>query len=142
MAIQLEANVALLNDKVQFIGTSGDNPAVRFDYTPPIGDGQGYTSLQLLLMSLASCSGTSVVVLLRKMRKTVSGFAVNAKGVRRDQHPTSFREISLEFVLTSADAVEEDLRKAIRMSEESFCPVWAMLKNNVEITTTCKISAS
>jgi putative redox protein len=142
MAIQLEANVTLTNDKVQFTGVSGSNPAVKFDYTPPIGDGQGYTSLELLLMSLATCSGTSVVVLLRKMRKTVAGFSVNAKGIRRDQNPTSFREISLEFILTSPDAEDHDIEKAIRMSEESFCPVWAMVKGNVEITTAFRIIAS
>jgi putative redox protein len=90
-------------------------------------------------MSLASCSGTAMVVLIRRMHKTVSGFKVNAKGIRRDQHPLSFREISLEFILTSPDAAEEDIQKAIKISEESFCPVWAMLKNNVEISTSYKI---
>jgi putative redox protein len=31
------------------------------------------------------------------------------------------------------------MQRAIRLSEETFCPVWAMLKNNVEIITEHRI---
>ncbi|MHB9031016.1 MAG: OsmC family protein, partial [Candidatus Latescibacterota bacterium] len=120
-------------------GVSGANPAVTIDYTPPLGEGRGYTSLELLLMSLASCSGTSVVALLGRMRKTVSGFTVQAVGARREQHPTSLEKIHLKFVVTSGEVEDADIQKAIRLSEETYCPVWAMLKNNVEITTEHRI---
>lgn len=29
--------------------------------------------------------------------------------------------------------VDSDVRKAIDLSRETYCPVWAMLKNNIEI---------
>ncbi len=140
MAEQLEVTVHLTNQKVQFTGASRSNPAVTFDYDPPLGDGQGYTGLEMLLMSLAACSGTTIVSLLRKMGKSISGFKVNAKGIRRDQHPTSLQKIFLEFVLNSEDTGESDIQKAIQLSEETYCPVWAMLKNNVEIICESVIS--
>jgi putative redox protein len=68
------------------------------------------------------------------MRKSVTGFEVHAKGIRREQHPTSFEKISLEFTLHSPDTKDADMQKAIQLTEESYCPVWAMLKNNVEVT--------
>lgn len=145
MAEQLEeVTVQLTNQKVQFTGVSKSNPGrpVTFDYKAPIGDGQGYNGLELLLMSLSGCSGTSVVYLLRKMGKDVSGFTVNAKGVRRTQLPIKFERIFLEFIVHSKDAAEADVHKAIRLSEESVCPVWQMVKNNVEVETDCKIIAS
>lgn len=132
---QVEVAVTLTNDKVQFSGVARSNPAVTFDYKPPLGDGQGYTGLEMLLMSLAACSGTSVVYLLRKMGKHVSGLQVNAQGTRRSQHPTSFETMLLEFVLHSDDVQDPDMREVIRLSEQSVCPVWAMLKNSAEITT-------
>lgn len=135
----LEFNVSLMNEKVKFQGALRDNPPITTDYYPPLGDGEGYTSLELLLMSLATCSGTSVVMMLRKMHKTVSGFIVHAKGIRREQHPTGFKEILLQFIVTSADVTEDDLQKAIQLSEETYCPVWAMLKGNVEIACETKI---
>jgi putative redox protein len=138
----VELSVALSNDKVQFRGTARSNPPVTLDYKPPLGDGQGYTGLELLLMSLAGCSGTAVLVLLRKAGKHVSGLSVNAKGVRRDTHPMSFQSILLEFVVKSPGAQETDVRSAIRAAEQSFCPVWAMLKNNVEVRSECRLLAS
>lgn len=142
MAKELEVTVNLTNQKVQFTGVSRSNPAVIFDYDPPLGDGKGYTGLEMLLMSLAACSGTSVVALLRNMGKKVSGFKVMARGIRRDEHPTSFEKIFLFFVLNSEDTEDADIQKAIRMSEETVCPVWAMVKGNAEIITEHRIIAS
>ena len=137
----MEVSVNLTNEKVQFSGNARSNPFITIDYRPPLGDGQGYTPLELLLISLASCSGTTIIALLRKSKKKIFGFIVKAKGVRRAKHPTSFDKIYLSFVLYSQDTGSADMEQAIKFTEESFCPVWAMLKNNVEIVTDYKIIA-
>ncbi|HEY6011098.1 MAG TPA: OsmC family protein [Nitrospirota bacterium] len=139
-----EVTVHLTNQKVQFIGVSKANPdrPIAFDYKPPLGDGQGYNGLELLLMSLGGCSATAIAYLLRKMGKDVSGLNVNAKGVRRTQPPIKFEKIFLEFIVTSRDAGDGDLQKAIQLAEESVCPVWQMVKNNVEVVAQHKIVAS
>jgi len=136
-----EVAVKLINQKVQFTGVSNANPEqpITFDYKPPIGDGMGYNGLELLLMSFTGCSATAIVYLLRKMRKTVSGLEVKAKGVRREQPPIKFEKIFIEFILKSKDANDADFQKAIQLAEESVCPVWQMIKNNVEIATEYKI---
>ena len=138
----LSFSVDLINDKVKFSGCLRDNAPITVDYIPPIGDGQGYTSLELFLMSLATCSGTSVLLLLRKMRKTVTGCRVTAEGVRREQHPTSFERITLRFSVASPDATDSDVQKALQLAEDSICPVWAMIKHNVEVVTEYKIVAA
>ncbi|MFZ5353696.1 MAG: OsmC family protein [Bacillota bacterium] len=135
----LDATVNLINDKVKFQGTAKENPSITIDYVPPLGDGEGYTSLELLLLSLASCSGTAVLSILRKMKKNISGFRVKAQGARREEHPTILTNIKLEFSIESNDADEESVQKAIAMSEASYCPVWAMLKNSTEITAEYRI---
>jgi putative redox protein len=136
-----EVTVHLSNQKVRFIGMSKSNPdrPIEFDYKPPIGDGQGYNGLELLLMSLGGCGATSIVYLLRKMGKTVSGLEVNAKGIRREQPPIKFEKIFIEFILSSKDAKDADVRKAIQLAEQSVWPVWQMIKNNVEVVTEYKI---
>lgn len=140
MSEQLAVTASLMNQKVKFKGVSRSNPEIILDYTPPIGDGEGYTSLELVLISLASCSGTAIAQLLRKMRKDVSGLTINVKGNRREQHPTYFERIFLEFNLVSRDAEASDLEKAIKLSEESICPVWNMIKGNVEISYEYKVT--
>jgi putative redox protein len=139
---QLEVAIVLINDKVQFRGVAGTHPAITLDYTPPLGDGQGCTPLELLLMSLATCAGATVVTLLRRMRKSITGLKVQAHGARRDSHPICFKGIMLEFTLISADTTTVDMDKALKMAEETYCPVWAMLKGNVEVKTEYRINAS
>lgn len=137
-----EVTATLINDKVLFHGVSKANPdrPVTFDYAPPLGDGQGYNGLELLLMSLAGCSGTAVVYLLKKMQKNISGLKVNAKGLRSSRPPIKFDKIFLEFLISSSDIKDADMDKAIRLAEESICPVWQMIKNNVDISTEYKIN--
>ncbi len=133
MVQPLSVAVELLNEKVQFSGRAGDNHPVKVDYYPPLGDGQGYTSLELLLISLATCVGTGVLTLLRKMRKDIQTFGIKASGVRRETHPTSFETITLEIDLRSRDVTGDDLDKVLKLAEESICPVWAMIKGNVQV---------
>lgn len=139
MAEVLEVTVQSTDQKLGFTGKAKSNPPVVMDYTPPLGNGKGYMPLELLLMSLANCSGGTLSYLLRKAGKDVSAVQVHARGVRREQSPTSFRSIALEFTLHSKDAGEEDVRRALRLAEESICAVWAMLKGNVEIAAEYKI---
>jgi len=57
---ELNSSIRLVNDKLHFIASIGANEPVSIDYTPPLGDDLSYTSLELLLLSLSSCVGSSV----------------------------------------------------------------------------------
>jgi putative redox protein len=130
---ELNAKITLINDKLNFKAFAGENESISIDYVPPLGDNLGYTSLELLLLSLSSCIGSSVLIFLRKMRKTITGFEIHSRGIRREEHPTCFKTIILTIDLKSDDTAEEDLKKVIKLSEDTYCPVWAMIKGNVEV---------
>ncbi len=142
MLAPLEVTVNSTNQKLGYTGALRSLQPIAIDYIPPLGDGQGYTPLEMLLMSLGACSGGTIGLLLRKMGKTVTAIKVNAKGTRREQHPTSFQKISLEFTVDSNDVKDADMEKAIKLAEESVCPVWAMVKGNAEIATGYKINGA
>ncbi len=142
MEAPVSVAIELVDEKVRLRGSARGLPPLTADYFPPLGDGQGYTGLELLLLSLGACSATAIVPLLRRMRKSVTGLTVNASGVRRTEHPTSFARIDIEFILASPDAELADLQKAVALAEGSICPVWAMLKGGVEIVPALKIVAS
>ncbi|HSQ78049.1 MAG TPA: OsmC family protein [Nitrospirota bacterium] len=139
MAGQLEVTVNSTNQKLGYTGALRTLTPIAIDYIPPLGDGQGYLPLEMLLMSLGACSGGTIGLLLRKSGKTVSAIKVTVKGTRREQHPTSFQKILLEFFVSSDDVKDADMQKAIKLAEESVCPVWAMVKGNAEIITEYKI---
>jgi putative redox protein len=130
---EVSTGLKLVNDRVRFIGTVENNQPISIDYIPPVGDNMGYTSLELLLLSLSSCVGTSVLTFLRRMHKTISGFEVKASGIRKEEHPTGFRSILLDIILRSPDVTDDDMSKVIRMAEETYCPVWSMLKGNTTV---------
>jgi putative redox protein len=130
---ELNASITLVNDKLHFKSQVGENESISIDYTPPLGDNLGYTSLELFLLSLSSCIGSSVLTFLRKMRKTITGFEIHSRGIRREEHPTCFKSVHLTIDLKSEDTTEEDLIKVIKLSEDTYCPVWAMIKGNVEV---------
>ena len=73
---------------------------VTMDY--PLDAGQtvaGLTPLKLLLASLAGCIGNTVPMLLAKRGQPVRALQVKATGHRRDEHPSVFTSIDVEFVL-------------------------------------------
>lgn len=136
---ELEASVTLVNNKLNFIGKVDGNNPVSIDYTPPLGDNLGYTSLELLLLSLASCIGSAVLTFLRKMNKTIVKCEIHAKGFRKEEHPTGFKSISVEIDITSPDITAVDLAKVVSLAEDKYCPVWSMIKGNTQVTITWKI---
>jgi putative redox protein len=129
----LTVQINLTNNKLRFESTLRDNDTIVSDYIPPLGDGHGYMPLELFLVSLATCSGGTIVSLLRKKRKTVTAFTMRVEGFRREEHPTIFEKIVLHCELVSQDATDEDMRRCIELTEEKYCPVWAMIKGNVEV---------
>lgn len=129
----LNTSINLINDKLNFKGSVDGNDSISIDYTPPLGDNLGYTSLELLLLSLSSCLGSAVLTFLRKMKKTITGFEIQSNGIRNSEHPTCFNKITLIINIKSSDTSEDDLKKVVKLSEDTYCPVWAMLKGNVEI---------
>ncbi len=128
-----EIKAALVDDKLRFSSSTRDNASVFTDSVPPYGSGQGYSPTELLLISLMTCSGSTIVSLLRKKRKTVVSFTVSAQGHKREEHPAIFERVEMHFELVSPDATEEDMRRCIELTEEKYCPVWAMIKGNVEV---------
>lgn len=132
---ELNSAVRLVNNKLRFMGSVEGNEPVSIDYIAPLGDDLGYTSLELLLLSLSSCLGSAMLTFLRRMNRTISGLEIQAKGIRKEEHPTGFRSVHLEIILESPDATEEDVKKVIGLAEDKYCPVWSMVRGNMTVET-------
>jgi uncharacterized OsmC-like protein len=84
---------AVHQGEMRIIATAGIH-SVAMDY--PLGPEEpaAMRPLEMLLASLAGCSGNTLALLLRRAGQPMRGLEVNAQGVRRDEHPTVFSEIS------------------------------------------------
>ncbi|HCV15823.1 MAG TPA: osmotically inducible protein OsmC [Rikenellaceae bacterium] len=136
---ELFASIKLINDRLNFEGLAEGNRPISIDYTPPLGDNLGYTSLELLLLSLSSCLSTALLTFLRKMGKTITDFKIDSHGIRKEMHPTGFSKINLHIITVSPDVSDLDMKKIIQLSEETYCPVLAMVKGNVDIEITFEV---
>jgi len=114
---------------------------VAIDFTPEGEAIDGYSPLELLLASLAGCSGQVVVGLLKRMGQDIKDLTVRARGEKREIHPTVLTSVELEFEFRGGRVDGASVEKAFALSEERFCPVWVMLKTSVPITTKFRILA-
>ncbi len=129
---ELQASIELINKKLHFNGLVENNDPISIDYTPPLGDNLGYTSLELLLLSLSSCVGSVMLIFLKRMEKNIAAFKINATGIRKEEHPSGFSKIILKIDLDSKNTAAKDIQKIIGMID-SVCPVKSMIKDDVEV---------
>ncbi len=99
------------------------------------GYSQGFTPMRLLLSSLAGCSSMDVVSLLKKMRVSEYELEIAVEGFTAEEHPMVYQEISLSFNFTGDDIPTDKVKKAVAMTTEKYCPVYAMLDKSVDIKT-------
>jgi uncharacterized OsmC-like protein len=135
----LTTSITLLNEKLHFKGTVEGNDPVSIDYTPPFGDNLGYTSLELFLLSLSSCAGSAILVMLRRMNKQILKFEIASVGERKVNHPTGFESISMLVKIDSPDVASADLEIVLQRIE-ALCPVLSMLDKGVKTTFNFKLN--
>jgi len=99
------------------------------------GRNRGPRPKGLLLLSLAGCTGMDVVAILSKMRVSIDGFEVVARGELASEHPKKFTEIVTSYHFWGEDLPEKKLRRAVQLSEESYCGVRATLAPAVSFRT-------
>jgi putative redox protein len=137
-----ELLVHAVNEGAMRIDAEAGGHTVTMDY--PLEPGAvlaGFTPLQLLLASLAGCSGNTLALLLRRMKQPVRSIEVAVRGLRRDEHPTVITHIDIEFIVHGAGVEPATVARALTQSEEVLCPVWAMIKPATPITPSFRIVA-
>jgi len=103
------------------------------------GHNEGFRPMEMLLVGLAGCTGMDVVSILRKKRQEVTGYEVQVRGVRAEDHPMVFVEITVEHVVTGHSLQPEAVARAIALSEERYCGAGAMLGKVAHLTHTYRI---
>ncbi|HZQ68949.1 MAG TPA: OsmC family protein [Terriglobales bacterium] len=119
---------ALYSDNQRFVAESSSGHALVMD-----GDKKTANSpMELVLIGLCGCTGYDVVSILRKKREPFTSVEVLAQAERAPEPPTVYTDIKLIYRIggkVSHKAVED----AVRLSEEKYCSVAAMLRKSANI---------
>lgn len=116
------------NPEKQFILHDND------DYQIVMKKPQGVSASDLLSMALIGCSSHDVVEILNKQRLGLKALKVTAESIQDDDPPWRFRKIHIHYQVTGRGIDAEKVQKAIQLSEEKYCSVYATLRDAIEIT--------
>ena len=111
-----------------------DGHQVKLD-TVPRGGGEdrGPSPKALLLSSLGGCTGMDVIMVLRKMRAEPESFTVELDANVTDEHPQVFDRIHITYRFKGGKVTREKAEHAIRLSQDTYCGVSAMLRKAAPI---------
>lgn len=121
----------------QFIGWDEGGHGVVMDVKPEKGgDDTGTSPLQLVLFGLAGCTAFDIVGILQKKRQPIEGLLVTVKGRQTEAGPPRpYEHMDVEYIV-SGEVDPKAVDDAIRLSEETYCSVRAMLVPTVSMSST------
>jgi len=95
--------------------------------------------MELLLVALGSCTATDIVIILAKKRQKLESLEVSVSGERADSPPRVWTHMDVVFRVRGRNADggqidEKAVADAVRLSEEKYCSVAAMLNKTAKVT--------
>ncbi|MBP1662326.1 MAG: putative redox protein [Thermoplasmatales archaeon] len=123
-----------------FVGKADSNHWVVVDTKKEVSGSDAATHpMELVLLALGSCTGCDVLSILTKKKVQLDDAEIQIDAERSEEHPKVFTKIHLEFVFSGKDLNPIHLERAIELSQQKYCPVSAMLRPTVPISTSFRI---
>ena len=97
------------------------------------GQDTGPRPMEMLLVALASCAGMDIISILRKKRQEITGYELRVHGMRAEDYPKVFVDITVEHIFTGHNIKPEAVERAIQLTEERYCGASAMLEKTATI---------
>ena len=98
------------------------------------GKNRGPRPKPLLLVGLAGCTGMDVVSILKKMRVNIEDFDVNVEASMTEEHPKYYDKIHIIYSFKGNNLPLDKIEKAVKLSQENYCGVSAMLSKSSELS--------
>jgi len=136
MASDWKSVSATWKGDLTFIGESAEGGTVQMG---PFDGKNGIGPMKLVLTSLAGCTGIDIVSILKKKKANLTDFKVNVRGMRAETYPMVYTDIEVEYILWGNDLKSRDVEQAIKLSEQKYCSVSAMLEKTAKIRSSYKI---
>ena len=99
----------------------------------------GFTPMELLLVSLAGCTGMDIADIMLKKRQPLNALKVKVRGLRAMDFPKVYKEIEVTYLAWGDGIKPSALEQAIALSEEKYCSVSLMLGAVAQIHTSYHI---
>jgi putative redox protein len=131
----MQAKVKWVDD-VMFVAESGSGHAIVLDGAIENGGrNKGMRPLELMALSVGSCSSYDVVTILKKARQKVASCEVEVTAKRADAVPAVFESMHLHFQVSGENLKRDHVERAVVLSAEKYCSASIMLSNGGVVVT-------
>lgn len=121
-----------------FSGKTASGHEIRMDAAEEIGgQNSGARPMELLLFSVAGCTGIDIISILKKMRIEPTAFSMDVNGDRAEEVPKRYTHIHIHYSL-EGELPENKVARAIQLSKDKYCSVAHSL--NVDMTVSYSIN--
>jgi len=125
---------------MKFVGENERGNKVTMEPGPRYGgSGENPTPMDLVAMALGGCTSIDVILIMQKMRATLTRFEIEIETKRRQEPPEYYDEINLTYILSGSGVTQENAARAVQLSNEKYCSVGAMLREKAKITYTVRV---
>ena len=136
IAAEVELTEAI-KQKRQFVAHTGSGHNLILD---DAAGGTGPKPIEMVAVGLAGCTAFDVITILRqKYHQRVTGYQVRVEADQAERPPQVFTTVRIHHVVTGIGIEEAALVEAIRLSEEKYCSVGAMVQKTASFQTTHEI---
>ncbi|HET7206324.1 MAG TPA: OsmC family protein [Terriglobales bacterium] len=136
IAAHVEVTQALKQHR-QFVARTGSGHSLILD---DAAGGTGPKPIELVVVGLAGCTAFDVITILRqKYHQKVTGYEVRVEADQAERPPQVFTTVRIHHVVTGIGIDGSAVVEAIRLSEEKYCSVGAMVQKTATFQTTHEI---
>ena len=125
----------VFNEKMSFTATINGHEVRMDTKTDDGGEDSGPGPKQMMLASLAGCTGIDIVSVLNKMKVTFSDFSIGVHAALSNEHPKIYDHVKITYKIKLAEDDKSKMIKAVGLSTEKYCGVYAMFKSFAKMDT-------
>jgi len=128
-----------LSQQRQFVAHTGSEHHLLLD---DAAGGTGPKPIELVAAGLAGCTAFDVITILRqKYHQKITGYEVRVEADQAGRPPQVFTAIRIHHVVKGFEIDAAAIEEAIRLSEQKYCSVGAMVQETASLHTTYEIVA-
>jgi len=123
----------------QFVAHSGSGHSLLID---DAAGGTGPKPIELVAVGLAGCTAFDVITILQqKYHQKITAYQVKVEADQAERPPQIFTALRIHHIITGFEIDVAAVEQAIRLSEDKYCSVGAMVQKTATFHTTYEILA-
>jgi len=119
----------------QYKGVGGEGSSIIVDAKKSAGGkGQGPNPMELMLISIATCSGIGITSTLEKMKVPFNQFQISVKAEQTPERPKVFTAVELIYRFWGDSLSRSKIDKAVNLTLYKYCPIAVMMNQVAKLT--------